>query len=228
MPLRKRGKIWYIDFYAHGRRVRECIGENKALAEVILKKRAVEVAEGKYLDIRKQEKIRFSDFVDMYLELHSKPHKRSYKTDKSHARSLKAYFGKLYIQDITPLLVEKYKIKRSRESSTATANRHLAMLKHIFTKAIEWGKTDKSPIASVQLFKERPGRLRYLEKEEIERLLSNCTGNMKAIVMLAIHTGMRKGEILELKWQDLDFKHGIINIYYTKNYSKKEVPMNSR
>jgi len=70
-----------------------------------------------------------------------------------------------------------------------------------------------------------PGRLRFLEKEEIFKLLSNCTGNLKAIVIVALFTGMRKSEIFGLKWHDIDFKRNTITLLNTKNGDKREAPM---
>ena len=65
--------------------------------------------------------------------------------------------------------------------------------------------------------KEDNQRLRYLEKEEIDKLLANCCEHLKPIVVVALHTGMRKGEILGLKWHDIDIKRNIIYLLHTKN-----------
>ena len=68
--------------------------------------------------------------------------------------------------------------------------------------------------------------MRYLEEEKIEKLCKACTDHLKPIVIVALNTGMRKGEILSLKWKDLDFKHKIIYVLDTKNGETKEIPMN--
>lgn len=78
----------------------------------------------------------------------------------------------------------------------------------------------------IKFYKEQ-GRLRFLEKEEIIKLLDNCSGYLKAIVTVAINTGLRKSELLNLKWHDVDFNRDIINLYQTKNGEKRKVPMNS-
>jgi len=84
-----------------------------------------------------------------------------------------------------------------------------------------------NPVKGIKFFKEQP-RLRFLEKEEISKLLSNCNKHLKSIVTVALNTGMRKGEILNLKWNDIDFKRGIIHLYHTKNGEKREIPMNEQ
>jgi integrase len=74
--------------------------------------------------------------------------------------------------------------------------------------------------------KEKAIRLRYLEKEEITTLVANCSQELKPIVILAVNTGMRRGEILNIKWTDIDFKRDVICLLETKSDEKREVPMN--
>ncbi len=220
-----KGRNFYIDYYADGRRRREMIGSNKELAEKVLMKRKVEVAEGKYLDIRRQERIKFEDFTTEYLELHSK-HKKSYYTDVKIAGLLKKAFGVKCLHEITRLDVEKFKVKRATEVSPATVNRALAVLKSMYNQAIAWGKVTHNPCKGVKMFKENNQRLRFLEKEEINKLLLNCCEHLKPIVKVALNTGMRKGEILGLKWRDVDVVHKTIHLLDTKNGEKRDVPMN--
>ena len=83
-----------------------------------------------------------------------------------------------------------------------SCNRELSCLKTLFNKAIEWGKLELNPMKKVKLWKENNQRVRYLEKEEIKRLLENCPDYLKPIVLVALNTGMRQGEILNLQWPD--------------------------
>ena len=227
MPVYKKGKNYYIDYYFGGRRKRECVGPDKRLAETVLKKRKVEIAEGRYLDIKKNEKIKFEDFADQYLELHSKPNNKSWeRSDLYNLNSLKRYFSGKYLYEITSIMIERFKTERIKEVSPATVNRNLACLKCMLNKAIQWGKLEENPFKVVKLLKENNKRLRYLEREEIVRLLARCSKRLRSIVVIALNTGMRKGEILGLKWQDIDFKRGIIYLYNTKNGEKREIPVN--
>ncbi|MFH1014745.1 MAG: tyrosine-type recombinase/integrase [Nitrospirota bacterium] len=229
MALHLKKGNWFIDYYAYGKRKRKKIGPSKALAENVLRKLRVEIAENKYLDIKKEQKIKFEDFADEYLELHSKPNNKSwFKSDRHNVNNLKAHFSGRYLHEITPLLIEKYKVERSKEVSPATVNRNLACLKSMFNRAIEWDKAQENPVRKVKLFRENNKRLRYLEREEIVKLLANCKRNLKPIVVVALNTGMRKGEILGLKWHDVDFKRGIIYLLNTKNGEKREIPMNEQ
>ena len=221
----QRGDNYYIDYYVNNRRKREMIGPSKRLAETVLKKRKVEIAENKFLDIEKIEKIRFDAFADEYLELHSKLNK-SYYTDEKIVGLLKKIFSGKCLHEITSYDVEKFKSERIKEVSPATVNRAMAVLKSMFNRAIEWGKAKNNPCKAVKLFKESAPRLRFLEKEEIEKLLANCSKHLKPIVIVALNTGMRKGEILGLKWHDIDIQRNIIHLFDTKNSEKMEVPIN--
>src|SRR3989338_2905649 len=113
----QRGQIYYIDYYVGGRRVREAVGENKKLAEVVLKKRKVEIAEGKFLDIKKEEKVKFEDFADTFINLHSKPNKRSWESDLWNLKPLMLLFRGKCLYEITAQDVEQYKAGRSKSVS---------------------------------------------------------------------------------------------------------------
>src|SRR3989338_5547161 len=228
MAVYLKGNTYYIDYYVDGRRKRECIGPDKRLAETVLKKRKVEIAEGRYLDIKKNEKIKFEDFSDEFFRIHSQPNKKpsAVKSDKVILKNLKSFFGGRYLYIIGPQLVEEYKIKRSKDVKPATVNRELACLKCMFNKAIEWGKTEDNPVRKVKLFRENNTRIRYLEKEEIQRLIDNCAPHLKPIVTIAVNTGMRKSEILNLKWIDIDFKRNLLYLIETKNGERRDVPIN--
>jgi site-specific recombinase XerD len=86
-------------------------------------------------------------------------------------------------------MIEKYKAERIKYVKPATVNRELACLKCMFNKAIQWGKLDGNPMKRVKLFKENNQRIRYLEIEEIKKLLSVTTGNINVIVTMALNTG---------------------------------------
>jgi len=76
-------------------------------------------------------------------------------------------------------------------------------MKHMFTKAVDWNMVEDETlkrIRRVKLLEENNRRLRYLSKEECQTLIDACDGHLRPIVLMAMNTGMRKGEILSLKW----------------------------
>lgn len=228
MAVYRRGGNWYIDFTFHGQRIREMIGPSRKTAQAVIAKRKAEIAEGKFLDIRKEpDPIKFYDFAKEYLQW-SKANKKpsTYNRDLSLMRQLNKEFEMKAIQEITTWQIEKYKAKRKDEIKPASVNREIALLKHMYSKAIEWGKAKENPAKKVKLLKGEIKRVRFLMPDEIQRLLSNCADHLKPIVTVALHTGMRKGELLNLQWDQVNFDQGIISILNTKNHERRDIPMN--
>ncbi|OGS23266.1 MAG: hypothetical protein A2252_09280 [Elusimicrobia bacterium RIFOXYA2_FULL_39_19] len=225
--MSEKNGIWHLDYYVSGKRVREKIGTDRKLAEIVLKKRKVEVAECKFLN--KKKKYRFFKLCDTYLKNYSLPNKRSYDSDVGFVKCFKEHFKDIYLDQFTPLLIEKYKSERCCSVKPSSVNRALVVLKSMFSRAVEWGITEANPVKKVKLFSVDNGRLRFLSTEEIKRLLDNCSGYLYDIVVLALTTGMRRGEILNMKWEDVDLKNGTIFIPFgnSKNKHSREIPMNS-
>jgi integrase len=223
----KKGN-WYIDYWMQGQRYRKKIGPSRKLAKLALKKIQIALAENRYLDIKKDEKIKFKDFAHLYIENYAKPNKRSWRSDANSLKSLIPCFGEKYLYSITPELIERFKKERINKVSAGSVNREVACLKYMFSRAIEWGKATENPVKRVKLFKENNCRVRYLTEGEKVALLANCPPKLRAVVEVALNTGMRKGEIQNLKWEDVDFLTGIITLTRTKNNEKKHLPMNER
>ena len=96
----------------------------------------------------------------------------------------------------------------------------------MLNKAITWGYLDVNPLPNVKRLAEPDGRLRYLDAEEIERLLAACPPYLCPIVVCALHTGMRRGEILGLTWDRVDMKQRIIQVTGTKTGRNRTIPIN--
>lgn len=87
----------------------------------------------------KQKKVKFQGFADMYLENYAKSNKKSWKTDMYYLNGMKEFFANLYLVEITPLHIEKYKAERLKQGvQPSTVNRCLAILKKMFNLAVEW------------------------------------------------------------------------------------------
>ena len=136
-----------------------------------------------------------------------------------------SFFREKYLDEVTSLDVERYKAQRSQKMSPATVNRELACLKHMFNKAIEWGKVKENPFSKVKLFREDNTRIRYLGREEVKALLDACAEHLRPIVINALNTGMRKSEILNLK-SNVDLIHGKIYIRDSKSGRPRDVDIN--
>jgi len=109
--------------------------------------------------------------------------------------------------------------------------RLLATLKHMFTKAVDWDMVEEETlkrVRKVKLLEENNRRLRYLSAEETQTLVEAFDPHLRPILVAALNTGMRKGEILSLKWdENIDLRHGFILLDRTKNGQRREVPINA-
>lgn len=229
MAIYQRGENWYIDFTYHGKRFREAVGPDEDLAVDVLSKRKVEIRENRFFPDKKKNPdiVKFHDFAIEYLRWSIANKKPSAKTrELSTMRILDREFGEKDLDEISSYQVEAWKMKRKKEVKPSTVNRELAVVKSFFTKAIEWGKCQEHPARKVKKFKVRNERLRYLMPDEIRILLSNCAEHIRPIVMVAVHTGMRKGEVLSLRRDQVNFEQGIITLTDTKNSERRDIPMN--
>jgi len=109
----------------------------------------------------------------------------------------------------------------------------MAALSHTFTIAVrEWGWMDDSPMRKIGKLKEPRGRVRFLSESECGKLLSAAQElddkALYTVLVLALSTGARKGEILSLTWDDVDFKRERLIFQETKNGDRRSVPLNGR
>ncbi len=141
----------------------------------------------------------------------------------------KRYLINKHLPKFLPLLLDDIKLVTVEQLQTdlmkqrlkpASINKVLNIIRHIMRKAVEWGMFQKETYEDVGRVKNLKGegkRLRYLSIPEIQALLNACSQGIKPIVIVALNTGMRKGEILGLKWEQVDFKHNRILLEKTKN-----------
>jgi len=230
IKINQAKRSFYVDYYVDGRRRREGVGSSRTLAETVLAKRKVEVAEGRFLDKKEEIKFKFNELAIEYIELHSKVNNKSWEhTDKKNVNFLLKSFSGYYLNEITPRKIEEYRAKRLKEVTPARVNRLVATLKCMFNKAKMWGRfSGDNPVTKIKMLRENNERTRFLEKEEIVKLFACCDRELLPIVIVALNTGMRLGEILGLKWQDVDMQRSMIYLYNTKNGEKREIPANSK
>ena len=206
-------------------------GFNRDLAREALKAREGEVTQGRFnLDkVRKPHPI--SELLERY-QKHAASYKASYSREKYVLAGLKKYFSGRYLTDVTTWAVEKWKRERAQQVAKTTVNRELTIVKHMFKMGVTWGLMTANPAASVSPFRTQEGRIRYLSEAEIPALLDACQKQAASpwlypLVVLALNTGARQGELLDLRYQDLDPERGLIYFGKTKNRKLKTLPMNS-
>ena len=225
----RRGKKWGINYIDdQGRQIRKLVSPYKETAQLILNKLEVEIAEGKYLDIRKSKKILFEDFAQQYLDTHVKLQNKNFGNQADLIKGLVKHFKGHYLDQIDPVMVRKYLSFRLKTVKPSSANRDLMMLKSMFNRAIEWEILFKpNPTKDIKPLPENNERCRWLTEEEQLQLLANCLGIARVLVLMALQTGMRWGEIRTLKWRQspqsnyVDFENNVIYIHESQAKSKK-------
>ena len=236
--LRKDEKGYFLDYYVKEgglkKRKRHRLGLVPLVqAKKILAKYMQDMLAGKYLAEDKPE-VTFNEAADSFLA-YSQARRRSYLNDCQMVRRLKSYFGEKPLRSLNPDIVEGYLTQRrkignvalgGKALSNSTLNREIGILKGIVNRAIFNGLLEKNTIQGVRGFKEAV-RDRVLLDEEFEALLGKCSPRLKAIVQLAYWTGMRRGEILGLRWEQVDLQNKVINLEAadTKTQEKREVPL---
>ena len=137
-------------------------------------------------------------------------------------------YGDDPIHAITPAMLEKYREEQRADGlAVATRNRHLALLKHVFSFAVQEDWLEKNPCKRLKMEKENNARDRILTAEEFDALQAHSSPHLQAVNLVAYNTGMRRGEILGLRWDRVDFKTGFVRLRAedTKTNEGRIIPM---
>jgi integrase len=244
--MRTRGRpVWAIKYKGlDGRWHRERTdATTKEQAARVLAQRLGELSEAKLRGAASTaglEPITLEEFVTKeYLPHCQATHtSETYHSDKSLAALLLRQFGKMLLRGITAGDVQRYLdrcvlevVGKNEEGEEirrrpATINRRRMFLSGVFSEAIRRGYLDRNPARGIPNLPEHNDRLRWLTKNEEERILGYSPDYLKPILLTALKTGMRKGELLRLKWADLDFDQRILRVAHTKNHKVRYIPMN--
>jgi integrase len=222
--------VWCIRYVLPGGTIKRESAKttSKKEAEAFLERRKVEARDGK-IPTRPARLYTFNDLADVYYRNWAGEHK-SLKERRCRIKQLTAEFGNLPLSAFDTKVVKLFKAERLKVNKAATVNRMLALLKHMFREAVEDEMVSEEvlyKIRKVKLVAENNRRLRYLSREECQTLIEACSPHLKPIVITALNTGMRKGGILSLKWEQIDLKHGFVLLNVTKNGERREIPINS-
>lgn len=187
------------------------------------------IREGRHFKTVESRKHTLKEAIERYIKS-VLPSKKP-NSQKDQAKQLQWWsenIGYLSLADVTSDIIVEQRDKLAQgktsrgDRTNATVNRYLAILSHLFTVSVkEWRWSHENPVLNVTRLKEPRGRVRFLSDDERERLLEVCKQSeseyLYTVVVLALSTGARKMEILNLKFQDIDFARGVITLHETKN-----------
>ncbi|MGD0465913.1 MAG: site-specific integrase [Gammaproteobacteria bacterium] len=195
------------------------------------------IREGRHFKTSAAKKHTLSEAIDAYVLIILPRKPKSEHDQFTQLQWWKKAIGSHSLADVTPQLIVKHRDQlakeitvRGQQRSTATVNRYLAVLSHLFTMAVkEWGWLESNPLLKVSKLKETRGRVRFLSDNEREHLLKICQQSdshyLYLIVVLCLSTGARKMEILGLRWENVDLNRAVITLHETKNGERRLLPL---
>ena len=210
---------------------------SKSKAQSWAKKMEDSIREDRFFPKKENLERTFADLIDRYIENELPKKPKSFAKQKMQLLWWKSHLGSYFLNHITPALIIEIRDKlfhglsrRGKPRSTSTANRYLAALTHVYTIAVkEWGWCNENIALKIRRSKEGKARDRFLEKEEISHLLSACKKSkspyLHPIVLIALTTCARKGEILSLQWNDIEFNRKKMTFRDTKNGETRSIAL---
>ena len=228
----KRGKVWWVKYYQHGKMFRETSGSTlKGDAEDLLKTREGKMAEGTFVGL-KPEKTTFDDLATDFLNAYKIDQKAALEMAEYYAERLRKHFGGMRAVAITTDRIRAFIAERKEEKTqlgktpaNATINRELSALKRMFNLGKQAGKVVVVP--HIPMLKENNVRKGFFHHRDYLRLKKALPADLRPMIALAYYTGMRRGEIVSLKWSQVDFQARTIHLDpgTTKNLEARSVPM---
>ncbi|MEW6116163.1 MAG: tyrosine-type recombinase/integrase [Nitrospirota bacterium] len=232
-----RGKIWWMSFVINGRQYRESTEtEDRKLAEIVRAKVLVEIAENRWFPRKQAEKKGWSDIVIL---MNDNMEQREPKTQifyKQRLAYLDNYFKGHKLAQIDRTAIQDYLTQRRRDAaedkkrcSGTTLNRELAILSKMFNLAIKQGWIDSNPCFGIERYKEPKDIGQHLSEEDEPKLLEAAkpylNGDLIDMVILAIYTGIRKGQVISLHWDKIDLDGKRFETYNEKTNEWYVLPM---
>lgn len=226
MSLFKRGEIWWVRFTSpDGRRLRQSTGTaNRREATEYENRLKNEL----WRVIRLGEKPSRTWNEAAVQWLRETTHKATHAQDKSVLRWLDPYLGGKALKDITRELIAEIAEAKAREASPATANRHLALIRAILRRARdEWEWVERIP--KIREYRVNSRRIRWITRDEAERLLSYLPPHQAAMARFALATGLRQRNVSHLEWSQVDLRQHLAWIHPEQAKARKAigVPLNA-
>jgi len=221
---------------------------NKSLAEEWAQKTEAAIKDGIYFKTQEAGKRTLAELINRYIENELPQRNSDHDNFKRQLNWWKDRIGAYFLSGITPALLAEYRDKLKAEPSVrefkngtriekertdATVNRYMAALSVVFSVAVsEYCWLHENPMLKVRKKTEARGRTRFLTDEERKTLLESCKKihekYLYKVVVLALSTGARYGEIINLKWAEVDFKNKLIYLLDTKNGESRSVPISGQ
>ncbi len=241
MNIYKRGQVYWCKFMIDGKLCQySCKTKDKSVADEIAAVIYADTIRNRFnLPTKTKNKFLFDDVYQEYLKNISNSPKTIKEKGDYILKHLFSFFKVRNIQDITEkdiinyqvkrkfeiLNLPKNKDKREQDINFRTVNLETATLSHFFNYCIKSGYIDKNPAFKIKKLNEL-SRLKTLSDEDIEKLINGATNKLtRDLITFLIYIGCRKGEALNLKWDDVDLQNNVIAIKGTKTKYDRYIPI---
>ena len=194
------------------------------------------IREGRHFKTAEAKKHTMAEMIDRYLNA-ADLNKVQDEHTGLHLRRWKDEIGYMLLSDVTGDIITQVKdkllnevVRTGNKRSTTTVLRYMASLSVVFTTAVnDWHWLEDSPMRTIKKPKAARGRVCFLDDDERQRFLNACQASsnkqLYLCVILALSTGMRQGELMGLKWPDVNLKDGFLILHETKNGERRRVPL---
>ncbi len=228
--FRKRGERWQARIQRRGHPPLTKSFLNRQDADKWARLTESELERGLYICPAEAQRTTLADALDRYKREVS-IHKKSHGVEKYYIQHWeRSKLAPLALSAIRGSDVAQYRDKRLKAGlSTSSVKHELALLSHLFSVASrEWGMESLgNPVKAIRQPAMARGRERRVSDAEIDALCQFVNSDLAACVRLALHTAMRRGELLRLRWADIDFTKAVAVLHDTKNGDRRVVPLSS-
>jgi integrase len=228
VSLFKRGNVWWEYFFINGIRHQHSTGtSNRRLAETVAVKLRQDAKLRKHRLVETDPDITVGQVATAFMA--------GAGPSEYHIGRIEVFlpfFGDRPVSDITKSVVHEYRLRRHRERNVkdATVNRDVSVLRHILYWAVDEQLIPSNPLTRIRLVRERRVRRPVLGVGEEDLLLAACASHLREIVIVALDTGMRRGELTHQLWEDVDLDRNLLWVTKSKTAEgeAREIPLTAR
>ncbi len=226
----RSNKMWQAKIRRQGHKEISKVFRTKAEAQKWSRHIESEMDRGIFVSTVEAETTSLNDLFDRYVQ-DILPTRKSQRQVLSCVNSMRGRLGEYRISALTPSMLSEYRDMRLANRRPSTVRNELMLLSKLFQLCLtEWEiyLPFGNPIKRIKVPSQGKGRDRRLQDGELDELLKGAIdygGEIYAIIILAIETGMRRTELTKLNWQYIDLQTGVAKIFDTKNGDDREIPL---
>lgn len=231
MSIYRRGGVYWYDFWFQGQRFRNSTSLNNKTAALRAEAiRKAELAEGRAGIQARRDCPLFVDFVKQeflpWSENEHRTHPNTHDRYKVSSKPLIQFFGKFRLDAISPGLIEKFKVARSKDTSAAGTNRDLAALRLFLNFAIRQGYLGRNPVSDINFLAEGPGSMRIVSYQEQQQYLAVANSLVRDVATVMVETGMRPEEVYNIRKENVFLAKRYVFIPNGKTrFARRNVPL---